>query len=95
MSEHSRSEFEKRLVELAEENPEFRELLKSDPKKAITGFLKMELPEELRVEIHEEDENSLHFVLPPGEGQLTAAEMTSVSGGVCWSDCFDGETSVR
>lgn len=87
MAEQSRSEFEQRLMEFMEEHPEFREKLQQDPKAAIAQFLGAELPEDLNIVVHEEDESTLHFVLPPAGDQLSAAEMSSMSGGVCWSDC--------
>lgn len=87
MSEKSRSEFEERLVEHAAQNPEFRKALINDPQDAISTLLGMSLPESVSIVVHEEDENTLHFVLPPTEGALSNSELLSVSGGVCWSDC--------
>lgn len=87
MSEKNRAEFEQRLAEFAEQSPEFREKLKSAPKEALSTLMGMDLPDGMNIVVHEEDENTLHFVLPPVGEELTAVEMTSVSGGVCWSNC--------
>ena len=87
MSELSRVEFEERLMNLAAKSPEVREKLLTDPKSEIERLLSMELPEEVKIEFHEEDANTLHFVLPPAGDELHAAELASVSGGVCWDDC--------
>lgn len=87
MVEKSREEFEERLAALAAKNPEFRKALLNAPKEALTSLLGQDLPAELTVAVHEEDASTLHFVLPPAGNELTAAEMTNVSGGVCWSDC--------
>lgn len=91
MSELSRSEFEQKLAELAAGNPEAREQLLTDPKPAIEALLAIELPDEVKIAIHEEDANTLHFVLPPAGDELNAAELAAVSGGVCW----DNDTSVE
>ena len=87
MSELSRAEFEERLLSLAARNPEVREKLLSDPKAEISRLLSMDLPEDVKISVHEEDANTLHFVLPPAGDELSAAELASVSGGVCWDDC--------
>lgn len=91
MSEKSRAEFEQRLVEFAENNPQFRGMLQKDPKTAVAQFLGAEIPDDLNIVVHEENESTLHFVLPPAGDQLSAAEMAAVSGGVCWSHqiCVD------
>ncbi len=87
MSEQSRTEFEQRLADLAAQNPEFREQLLSNPKGCIENFLKAELPADLKVVVHEEDENTLHFVLPQSGDELGATEMARISGSACWNDC--------
>lgn len=87
MTEHSRSDFEQRLVEKAAD-PKFREKLKSNPKATIAELLGLTLPEGMNVVVHEEDADTLHFVLPPAGDELSAAELARVSGGVCWSHCL-------
>ena len=91
MSELSRTEFEQKLIELAAGNPAAREQLLSNPKPAIEALLAIELPAEVNIAIHEEDANTLHFVLPPAGDELSAAELAAVSGGVCW----DNDSSVE
>lgn len=86
MAEKSRFDVEQKIAECAAENPEFREKLLADPKAAVAELLGKELPEGLNIVIHEESEDTLHFVIPPTGGELSAAEMASVTGGVCWSD---------
>lgn len=81
MAELSRGQFEQRLAEMASEKPEFRKKLLADPKGAIAEFLKTHLPAELTVVVHEEDENTMHFVLPPAGDELSAAELAGVVGG--------------
>ena len=81
MSELSRSEFEQKLAELAAGNPEAREQLLTDPKSAIEALLTIELPEGVSITVHEEDADTLHFVLPPAGDELSAAELAAVSGG--------------
>lgn len=84
MSELSRTEFEQKLADLVAQNPEVRAKLISDPKSVIGEMLGMELPEEMKVVAHEEDANTLHFVLPPADDELSSAELAAVAGGVCW-----------
>lgn len=84
MSELSRTEFEQKLAELVANNPEIRAKLISDPKSVISEMLGMELPAEMNMMVHEEDTNTLHFVLPPTGDELNAAELAGVAGGVCW-----------
>lgn len=87
MGAPTRNEFEERLAELAAGDPSFRQELLSNPKKTISELTGVALPDDLNVVVHEENESTLHFVLPPGAEQLTAAEMSEVSGGLCWSNC--------
>ena len=87
MTELSRADFEQRLIALAAENAEIRSQLVSDPKAVIANMLGSELPAEINIVIHEEDADTLHFVLPPANDELNAAELAAVAGGVCWDDC--------
>lgn len=87
MAEQSRVEFEQKLADKATSDPDFRVKLIAAPKKAITELLGLELPDGMNVAVHEEDADTLHFILPPAGDELSAAELTGVSGGACWSDC--------
>lgn len=87
MSEHSRADFEERIIQLASQNPEFREQFLRDPKGALSKVLGAKLPEEFNIVVHEEDANTLHFVLPASGDELSRSELAMASGGVCWSDC--------
>ncbi len=86
MSELSRAEFEERLLSLVTNNPNMRAKLLGDPKSEIERMLSIELPEEVNIKFHEEDVNTLHFVLPPAGDELSVAELASVAGGACWED---------
>ncbi len=88
MTEQSRTEFEQRLAELAAQSPEYREQLLRNPKECIENLLKTKLPGDLNVVMHEENENTLHFVLPQAGDELGAAEMAQVAGGGCWSNSW-------
>ncbi len=87
MIEQSRAEFERRLVEKASNDNEFRKKLIDSPKDTLMELLGMELPADLILKVHEEDENTLHFVLPLASGEISSAELAGISGGMCWSDC--------
>lgn len=84
MSELSRADFDERLAKLVTDQPEIRTKLLDDPKAVIEEMLDMELSAEINVAVHEEDADTLHFVLPPPGDELTAAELAGVSGGLCW-----------
>ncbi len=87
MSELSRADFEQKLLALATSTPDARAKLISDPKSVIEEMLGSELPAEINIVVHEENADTLHFVLPPANDELNAAELAAVAGGVCWDDC--------
>lgn len=92
MTTQSRDEFEEKLINMlaAASDPQAaRAKLISNPKAAFEDLLGMELPEEVKIAVHEEDANTLHFVLPPVSDELNAAELAAVSGGACWDNCGD------
>jgi hypothetical protein len=59
-----RLELERRIVERAAEDPEFRARLLSSPRAAVSEELGFELPDRLQVEVVEERTDSLTIVLP-------------------------------
>lgn len=84
MVELSRTEFEEKLAEYVAMNPEFREKLLKDPKKALEDIMGVTISEKLSITVHQEDESTLHFVLPPQGDELSASELESVGGGACY-----------
>lgn len=67
------------------ENESFREKLLKDPTLAIrTIFMELGsvLPERIRIMAHEEDDNTMHIVVPPkANRELSMKELDDVSGG--------------
>jgi hypothetical protein len=81
----TRKDLEAKIVARAWQDDEFRRQFVTDPKRQFEERLGFKLPDALRMTVHEEDENSLHFVIPmkPKEalGELSDEELETVSGG--------------
>ncbi|MBB4639445.1 nitrile hydratase subunit alpha [Longimicrobium terrae] len=94
MAHEARRQVEQGLYELAERDPEFRAKLQSDPKGALSQMFGGELPADLKVQVHQEDANTIHIVLPnrtPVAGtqnSVGSAAVTYCSGcSGSWSTC--------
>ncbi|HEX5869378.1 MAG TPA: nitrile hydratase subunit alpha [Longimicrobium sp.] len=97
MAHESRKQVEQGLYELAQRDPEFRNRLTTDPKGALSQLFGGELPEGLNVQVHQEDANTVHIVLPnttpvAGTGAradaVGSAAVTYCSGcSGSWSTC--------
>jgi hypothetical protein len=80
----TRRDLETRLIEKAWKDPEFRRQVLSDPKGMLESYLGRKLPEGLKIHIHEEDANTLHFSVPPAPAnvaQLSDEDLEKVAGG--------------
>ena len=91
MAHEARRQVEQRLYELAEKDPSFRQQLASDPKGAISQLFGGSLPDDLKVQVHQEDANTVHIVLPnttpvQGSQKLGAAQVLSYLEGFHFSD---------
>ncbi|HEX2210556.1 MAG TPA: NHLP leader peptide family RiPP precursor [Longimicrobium sp.] len=93
MAHQARRQVEEGLYALAERDPEFRARLTSDPKGALSQLFGGQLPEGLNVQVHEEDPNTIHIVLPnrtpvQGSDALGKAAVTYCTGcSGSWSTC--------
>lgn len=79
-----RQNIERRVVRRAWSDPEFKALLLSDPKAALSQELGVELPERLQVTVVEEQPDRLCIVLPvdtSGIPQPTVEVMMGVPPG--------------
>ena len=79
-----RRDLEMRLIQKAWKDPEFKQQVVSNPKEMFEQYLGRKLPLELKIVIHEEDENTLHFSIPPAPPnttELSDEELERVSGG--------------
>ena len=74
------AEMRKALEAKAASDPEFRAQLIDDPKAAMREALGVNIPDEMDVQVHDQNERSIHLVLPP-KGALNEQEL-GVAGGV-------------
>lgn len=63
----------------ASEDPAFRAQLIAEPKTAIRDLLDVPIPDSVSVHVHDQDENTVHLVLPP-RAALDETEL-GVAGG--------------
>src|SRR5215471_9272320 len=80
----TRREMETRLIEKAWKDPVFRKDIVKDPKGMLEKHTGQKLPEQLRIFVHEEDANTLHFSIPPAPSnlnELSDEDLEKVAGG--------------
>jgi hypothetical protein len=79
-----RREMETALIEKCWKDSEFKKAVVGDPKGTLERHIGRKLPVNLRIFIHEEDANTLHFALPPtisNVTELSDQELEKVAGG--------------
>jgi|SRR5215469_13852959 len=72
------------LIEKCWKDPDFKKRVISDPKGMLEGHTGQKLPAQIKIFIHEEDANTLHFSIPPAPSNLTELsddELERVAGG--------------
>ncbi|MCY4230201.1 MAG: NHLP leader peptide family RiPP precursor [Alphaproteobacteria bacterium] len=72
---------QRKLLNRAAEDMDFRAWLVSDPRAAIRAELDVDLPEDISIHVHESDLNTVHLSLPPG--QLDEEQLEAVAAGRC------------
>jgi Nitrile hydratase, alpha chain len=80
----TRRDLETSLVEKSWKDHEFKKAVLSDPKGMLERHLGQKLPTQVRVLIHEEDANTLHFSIPQAPSNLTELsneDLERVAGG--------------
>jgi len=80
----TRRELESQFVAKAWKDASFRKEVTADPKAAFEKYTGRKLPEQVRIFIHEEDPNTVHFSLPPAPtnvSELSDDELQRVAGG--------------
>ena len=83
-ADQTRRVLETHLIEKSWKDPEFRKQVVSDPKGMLEKHLGKKLPERLKIYVHEEDANTLHFSVPPAPSnvaELSDEELEKVAGG--------------
>jgi hypothetical protein len=81
----TRHDLETALIEKCWKDPEFKKTVLSDPKGMLERHIGQKLPAPLKVFIHEEDANTLHFSIPPApsnQTELSDEELEKVAGGI-------------
>lgn len=83
-----RAKLEHNLIERAWEDETFKQELINNPKAVINRESKLQLPEELEVEVLQETVNKVYLVIPENsaqlaaEAQLSEEDLERVAGGV-------------
>ncbi len=80
----TRRDLETALIEKCWKDPSFKTAVVSDPKGMLEGYTGHKLPENVKIFIHEEDANTLHFSIPLPPSNLTElsdSELENVAGG--------------
>ena len=80
----TRRDMETRLIEKAWKDPVFRKDIVKDPKGMLEMHTGQKLPEQLRIFVHEEDANTLHFSIPSPPSnlnELSDEDLERVAGG--------------
>lgn len=80
----NRNELEAKLLAKAAQEPDFRQRLVADPKKAIASDLGIAIPAELEISIFSETRQHICVVLPAPQAdanELSLDELDKVAGG--------------
>jgi hypothetical protein len=81
----TRKDIEAKIVALAWQDDDFRRKFVTDPKGQFEERLGVRLPDSLTMTVHEEDGDSLHFVIPMKPrttlDELSDEELERVAGG--------------
>ena len=70
------------LTDKATNDPDFRELLLSDPKAAVYEAFGIQVPDSFNIVVHESTGTTLHLSLPAGP-ELNEEQLESISAGFC------------
>jgi hypothetical protein len=80
----NRRAIQTQLIEKCWKDPEFTKRVVSDPKGMLEQHTGQKLPAGLKIVVHEEDANMLHFTIPPPPtnlNELSDEELEKVAGG--------------
>jgi hypothetical protein len=80
----TRRDLETALIEKCWKDPDFKKQVMSDPKGMLERHTGQKLPTQLKIVIHEEDANTVHFSIPPAPSNLTELsdlDLEKVAGG--------------
>jgi hypothetical protein len=80
----TKRDLEVALIEKCWKDPEFKKQILADPKGMLERFVGKNLPGELKIFVHEENAETLHFSLPPAPTnatELSDEDLEKVAGG--------------
>ena len=77
----SSEEMRSRLTQKAFMDADFRDKLLSDPKGAISQEFGVEVPDNVNIQVHECDLNTIHLALPP-KAELNEEQLEMVAAGL-------------
>ena len=69
------------IVSKAVKDADFRERLLKDPRAAIVNELRIDVPENVTFQVHENSPTVVHIVLPALERDLSEKELARIAGG--------------
>ena len=78
------------VIAKAGRDEQFRKALVADPVGTVNAEIGARLPDDLKVEVHEETHETLHLVLP-APMELTGAELEHVAGGWVGANISDDD----
>lgn len=78
----SAEEIRVHLTEKAVEDSEFRSRLVSDPKGVMHEEFGITVPDNIEIQVHESDMQTVHLALPP-QAQLNEEQLEAISAGLC------------
>jgi hypothetical protein len=81
----TRPEVEAIIAERIAADPAFRDILLADPRTVLSEVIGFDIPDTVKVVLHEESLTQIHLTIPSTEA-LSEADLELVAGGVCWSD---------
>src|ERR1044072_131451 len=79
-----RQQLRTQLIEKAWKDPQFKAKVVRDPKGMLEQHLGKTLPQEVKIYVHEEGNNTLHFSIPPSPSkmaELSDDDLAKVAGG--------------
>jgi hypothetical protein len=80
----TRRDLETALIEKCWKDAEFKRQVISDPKGMLERHTGQKLPAQVKIFVHEEDANTLHFAIPPAPtnlSELSDEDLEKVAGG--------------